>query len=115
MNTVKIDFSKPYGKIKDFNAVNNAPIITMRWGGGNAEAWKAARIPYGRLHDTSFCFSYGGEWAVDVHRIFRDFDADENDPANYVFAPTDKLLLQMFECGTEPYFRLGASIELIHK
>ena len=110
MNTIKVDFSKPYGKVKTFNAVNNGPVKSRR-GINNMEAWKAARIPYGRLHDTSF----EDEWLVDVHRIFRDFDADENDPRNYIFGPTDKYLAAMFEVGTEPYYRLGASIEHSHR
>ena len=106
MTTISIDFSKKNGKIKPFNAVNNAPIHGLR-GITNMELWKAAHIPYGRLHDTALCSSYGGEWVVDVHRIFRDFDADETDPKNYIFAPTDKLLNTLFEAGTKPYFRLG--------
>ena len=109
-NSIQVDFSKPYGKIKTFNAVNNGPANGIR-GINNMEAWRAAKIPYGRLHDTSFT----NEWLVDVHRIFRDFDADENDPKNYVFGPTDKYIADMFEVGTEPYYRLGASIEHSHK
>ena len=114
MTTISIDFSKKNGKIKPFHAVNNAPIHGLR-GITNMELWKAAHIPYGRLHDTALCSSYGGEWVVDVHRIFRDFDADETDPKNYIFAPTDKLLNTLFEAGTKPYFRLGASIEHRYK
>ncbi len=105
MNTIRVDFSKPYGKVKPFNAINNGP--GGHRGGNNRESWKAARIPYARLHDTSFA----NEWLVDVHRIFRDFDADENDPKNYVFAPTDSYIAALFAVGTEPYYRLGASIE----
>ena len=114
MNTISVDFSKKTGNIKCFNAVNNAPVNGRR-GINNMEAWKAVHIPYGRLHDSSLHTSYGGEWAVDVHRIFRNFDADENSPENYIFAPTDKLLNTMLEAGTKPYFRLGASIEHAYK
>ncbi len=110
MNTIRVDFSKPYGPIKIYNAVGGGPSGGLR-GINNVEAWKEARLPYGRLHDVS----YSDEWLVDVHRIFRDFDADENDPKNYVFEPTDKYLARMFECETEPYYRLGASIEHSHK
>ena len=110
MNTISIDFSKVYGKVKPFNAVNNGPVKSLR-GINNMESWKALNIPYGRLHDTSF----QNEWLVDVHRIFRDFDADETDPQNYIFAPTDSYLANMFEVGTKPYFRLGASIEHSYK
>ena len=110
MTNITVDFSKPYGKIKPFNAINNGPQKGLR-GFSNFESWQDAKIPYGRLHDTS----YINEWYVDVHRIFPDFDADENDPANYIFAPTDSYLALMLEAGTEPYYRLGASIEHSHK
>ena len=111
MNSISVDFSKPYGRVKHFNAVNNGPTAGFRGAFGNMESWAAAHIPYGRLHDTSFA----DEWLVDVHRIFRDFDADENDPANYVFTPTDRYMTRMFSVGTKPYYRLGASIEHSHK
>jgi len=114
MNQIKVDFSSPYGKVKLYNAVNNGPISSLR-GLNNLESYREARIPYARLHDASFCSTYGGEWSVDVHRIFRDFDADENDPANYIFAPTDKYLADILSVGTKPYYRLGASIEHSHK
>ena len=115
MNSIKVDFSKPQGKVKIFNAVNNGPIYSGR-GINNSESWKALRIPYARLHDASYCAAYGGgEWVVDVHRVFPDFDADENNPENYLFPPTDSLIKALFDHGTEPYFRLGASIEHWHK
>ena len=110
MNTVKVDFSKTYGTIKPFNAINNGPVKSLR-GINNMESWKDLNVPYGRLHDTSF----EDEWLVDVHRIFPDFDADETDPDNYIFTPTDKYIANMYEAGTKPYFRLGASIEHSHK
>ena len=110
MNTIKVDFSKPQGKVKVYNAVNNGPIVSAR-GINNCESWKALKLPYARLHDASFSASYGGEWTVDVHRIFPDFNKDETNPENYVFGPTDKYIKELFEHGTEPYFRLGASIE----
>ena len=40
--------------------------------------------------------------------LFPNFDADEDDPANYDFELTDKALEWMFAAGTEPFFRLGA-------
>lgn len=110
MNQIKVNFSETYGKIKPFNAINNGPVRSLR-GINNMESWKDLNIPYGRLHDTSF----QNEWLVDVHRIFRNPDADETNPDNYIFAPTDKYIATMLEVGTIPYFRLGASIEHSHK
>ncbi len=109
MKHISVDFSKPYGKIKPFNAVNNGPQERRGW--HNVDSYGALHIPYARLHDTS----YVDEWLVDVHRIFPDFGADENDPKNYIFAPTDRYIDRLFRVGTKPYYRLGASIEHGHK
>ncbi len=115
MQIIKIDLSQNGGKIKPMNAVNNGPVSDRRAQRGNDETYKAAHIPYARNHDASFHTGYGGEHTVDVHRIFKNFDADENDPASYVFGPTDKCVTATFDAGTEVFYRLGASIEHGHK
>ncbi|HCD80812.1 MAG TPA: hypothetical protein DEQ65_00480, partial [Ruminococcaceae bacterium] len=66
---------------------------------------------YARNHDASFYSAFGGEHTVDVHRIFKNFNADENDPESYIFAPTDKYLKDITNAGTKVFYRLGASIE----
>ncbi len=71
-----------------------------------------ANIPYSRQHDTYGFF--GGNFFVDIPNLFRDFDADENDPASYDFAFTDELFRALIQAGVEPYFRLGVSIENAH-
>ena len=111
MNTVTVDLKETCGKIKPMNAVNNGPLGQDVRGSSNFEAYKALEIPYARNHDASFYSGFGGEHTVDVHRIFKNFDADENDPASYVFAPTDKYTSDTFKAGTKVYYRLGASIE----
>lgn len=111
MSQVFVDFKNFKGKMKPMNAVNNGPAGSAVRKTGNFEAYKAARFPYARLHDASFYSGYGGEFAVDIHRIFRNFDADVNDESAYVFAPTDEYLKNIKEAGTEIFYRLGASIE----
>ena len=116
MQTIKIDLTKNGGRIKPMNAVNNGPAGSkVRGLKGNFDIYEAAHIPYARNHDASFYSGYGGEHTVDVHRIFKNFDADENDPASYVFGPTDGYVSATFEAGTKVFYRLGASIEHGHK
>ena len=105
-------FNEALGKIKPMHAVNNGPIITGfdQWT-GNAQTYKAARIPYARNHDASFLSSYGGEHTVDITAIFPNFDADENDPASYDFHFTDEYTQKTLLMGTETFFRLGQRIE----
>ena len=110
MTIFNIDLNKTKGKIKPMHAVNNGPIKARS--GGNIELYKALEIPYARYHDSALgTTAYGGEFSVDVHRIFRNCDADENDPANYIFAPTDEYVQCTFSVGTKAYYRLGAAIE----
>ena len=71
-----------------------------------------AGIPYSRLHDVGGWM--GGGLYVDIPNLFRDFDADENDPASYDFAYTDKIIEGLVKAGCEPYFRLGVTIENEH-
>ena len=115
MTTVKFDLSKTKGKIKPMNAVNNGPAGSPVRKTGNTEAYAALEIPYARNHDASYYTGYGGEHTVDIHRIFKNFDADENDPASYLFEPTDKYIENTLAAGTKTFYRLGASIEHEHK
>ena len=110
---IRFDFSKIDGKIKPINGMNNGPTgrMTVRGPSKFFELYKALEIPYARNHDASFYTGYGGEHTVDVHRIFKNFDADENDPKNYTFAPTDNYNENIIAAGTKVFYRLGASIE----
>ena len=109
---VTIDFNKTNGRMKPMHAVNNGPMGSRSIEGyNNFECFKEAGIPYARNHDASFHTCYGSEYTVDVHRIFRNFDADPTDPANYDFECTDKCVADTFSVGTEVYYRLGARIE----
>ncbi len=108
-----VNYNNAAGKIKPMNAVNNGPVY-KRTGGqnsGNLDTYTAANIPFARTHDASFCPSYGGEHTVDVHLIFRDFDADPYDPASYDFHLTDEYMETIKLAGTEPFYRLGSKIE----
>ena len=105
------DFETVLGPVKPMNAVNNGPMARSVRGISNFDAYRELEIPYARNHDASFFTGYGGEHTVDVHRIFKNFDADENDPASYVFEPTDHYTKTILEAGTKVFYRLGASIE----
>ena len=109
---IKVDLSKGCGKIKPLHSVNNGPVCPGKDQiSGNFEDYKAARFPYARNHDASICYEYGGEHVVDVHAVFPNFDADENDPASYDFLLTDILVKNTFAAGTKVYYRLGSKIE----
>ena len=114
MEKILINVNNQSGKIKNMNSVNNGPFRSVR-NFDNFDAYKAARIPYARNHDASFFSAYGGEFTVDVHRIFRDFENDENDPKSYCFKSTDNYLQTIVAAGTKPFYRLGCNIEHYEK
>ena len=105
---VKVDPGKETGIVKPVNGVGQPPTVGFR----NYPMFKYlkdAGIPFSRLHDVGGMF--GRNVFVDIPNLFRDFDADENDPANYDFAFTDLLINALVENGVEPFFRLGVTIE----
>ena len=111
---LKFDLSRESGEFKILNAVNGGPWHKRHANDqyrSNFEDYKNARIPYSRNHDSAEIMVYGGPYSHDITSIFRDFDADENDPASYDFACTDESILCTLEAGTKTFFRLGQTIE----
>ena len=96
-----INFSSPIGPIKPMNGVCNGPSKMT------AKYFKKANIPFSRLHDMRTHFHA----CCDIPSIFHDFDADENDPANYDFKLSDYYIEKIKECGTDIIYRLGSSME----
>ncbi len=107
---ITINLDKKIGKIKNMNATGQAPT--------SGQGYKAyepfhylsdVSVPYVRLHDVGGLF--GGNRYVDIPNIFRDFEADENDPKNYDFAFTDAYITALYQHGIKAYYRLGVTIE----
>ena len=111
---VSVDVNTALGPVKPMHAVNNGPSVSKPGGDqkrSNFEEYRAARIPFARIHDANYCASYGGPHTVDIDAIFPDFDADETDPKSYDFVCTDHYLDAIRRAGTEVFFRLGQKIE----
>lgn len=112
MSEIRVDFNTAVGKIKPMHAVNNGPLKKRSdQTRDNYDEFAAAKIPYMRPHDASFCAAYGGEHSIDVHLIFRDFDADPFSPESYDFTLTDEYLERTLSAGTKIFYRLGSKIE----
>ena len=108
MATIKINTAKTLRKMKEMHAGGQPPL----GGSGYNQHFHyltEAGIPYSRLHDVGGPF--GGNRFVDIPNVFRDFDADENDPKSYDFTFTDFLIKSLMDAGVEPYYRLGITIE----
>ena len=108
---VTVDVAKEVGPVKIMNAVNNGPSKARAdQSRGNFADYRALRIPYARTHDSINQATSNGH-TVDISEVFPNFDADENDPKSYDFAYTDRFLETILAAGTEPFFRLGQTIE----
>ena len=113
MDKISINFENITGKIKPMHAVNNGPLkaSSVEQSRGNFDEFKAARIPYARNHDASFCSAYGGEHAVDVNAVFPDFNANPYDTRSYDFALTDDYVKVINDAGCKVFYRFGSKIE----
>ena len=111
MVTINLDFNCKLGKIKPMHATGQPPYLSgfHKLDFSPVSYLQKAHVPYSRLHDVGG--PYGGNRFVDIPNIFRDFDADVNDPQSYDFTFTDVLIAGMYEYGVEPMFRLGVTIE----
>lgn len=110
MTTISFDYKNIIGNIKPLHSVGQPPFVGTDY--SYIHYLKDANIPYSRLHDVGGRF--GGNLYVDIPNIFRDFDADENDPSSYDFTFTDLLITELIKNDCEPIYRLGVSIENFH-
>jgi len=108
---LKVDFTQKLGPMKPLHQAGQPPMPLgeIGWGPKLFHYLPEAGIRYSRLHDTGG--AYGGGKFVDISNLFRDFNADENDPKSYDFTFTDLLLKALVTNGIAPFFRLGETIE----
>lgn len=107
MANIKTDFSKTLGPVKPLHGVGQPPFSGVDF--SKFHFLSEAGIPFSRLHDVQGY--YGNNRFVDIPNLFRDFDADPEDPESYDFTFTDLLITALMEHGVEPFFRLGVTIE----
>ena len=105
------DFNKITGRIKEMHGVCQPPFIgrPMSPKGNIMHYLSEAGIPYSRLHDVGGV--HGADLYVDIPNVFRNFDADVDDPKSYDFPFTDELIEALILQGVKPFFRLGVTIE----
>ena len=107
MCNVNVNFNEIKGNMRLMHCISQPPMLNVN--DSLMHYVTEAGILFSRLHDTQ---GYQGDNRfVDVPNIFRDFDADENDPASYDFAFTDEFLKCMIKAECQPFYRLGVTIE----
>ena len=116
MKTLRFQNTDTEKGFKPLHATNGGPWTkrprdaSLR---SNFLEFEAAKLPFVRNHDSNLAGHnvYGAPFVHDIHVLFPNFDADENDPASYDFACTDDNVLTCLDAGSETFFRLGESIE----
>ncbi len=103
---ITVDFTKTTGTIKALHGVDNCPVRLRET---KIPEFEDAGIPYVRTHDSGGYF--GGGLFIDIPNIFRDFDADPEDPDSYDFAFTDIYVRNLVNSGCQVFYRLGVTIE----
>ena len=98
------DFAVPIRKIGELNGANNGPLHTYT---DRSAEYRDMGIKFVRFHETHSQEAN----CVEMPHIFRDFDKDENDPANYYFGATDAVITAAHNEGIEIMYRLGMGTE----
>ena len=110
MKRILVDLENSIGKIKPLHGVGNGPLhLYTMW--DLSEYYRELAIPHVRLHDQDWPNSR----VIDVPQIFRDEDADSEDPANYDFERTDNYIRALANVGAKIVWRLGVNIEHTQK
>ena len=104
--TVAVDQADALGPLKPFNAVNNGPEPGDEL---QMKDFKILHIPYSRTHDANE--GYYGKQLVDISAVFPDFCKDPDKPSSYDFRETDLYIKTLIDSGSEPFYRLGQTIE----
>ena len=107
--TISIDFSKKTGKTKPVNCLNNGPRFGIDLEHDFTEQYKEIAPPFVRISSPES--PYASSRYLDLHCIFPDMELDERFEASYNFAPTDRYLASVKECGADIFLRLGESRE----
>ena len=100
---ITVDFASVTGRIKPLHGMCNGPLSP---GTDLSDLFVKMGVPCVRFADA------GGKQSglyVNVSSIFPDASADEYDPKNYRFAPTDTLMRAASESGARIVYRLGES------
>lgn len=105
--SVSVDLDRRGGKVKPLGGAVCGPRFGIDLECDLREEYRALGVSYVRVSDVEP--PYGGGRFVDIHNIFPDPMLDERFPESYNFAPTDRYLSAIKECGAQIFLRLGES------
>ena len=101
----EIDFGDPLPPIRPLHGINFGPRYNGRV--DLSDLFRRAGFPSYRLHDCPLVCKD----TVDIHYLFPLFHLDEQDPASWIFGPTDDYVAAIKNIGGDIIYRLGPTIE----
>ena len=104
MNTISVNFEKTLGKIGMMHGMNNGPFMHLS---DFSPEFEEIGVPFVRFHEAHSPSTK----CLEIPYIFRDFDADENDPDNYFFDVTDQVIAAAVRQNITIMYRLGMGTE----
>jgi xylan 1,4-beta-xylosidase len=105
LRRITVDASRPVGIIRSLQGVSGTPLpgdashpdFTAQFG-----------VNIVRTHDVD-CNGTSDIDGAGPNRIFPHWNADPNDPASYIFGPTDRAVLSIVRSGAQVEYSLGHS------
>src|SRR5262245_2096522 len=118
--TVQVDAGKITGAIRSFQGANAGPLPLSPLLPNVSRQYKEMRIDLVRTHDFFGPTDIDAKWpkpdpiakavkADGANAIFRDWNADPEKEESYNFAPSDKVIGAIVNCGAGVYYRVGRS------
>lgn len=118
--TVEVNAAKTIGVIRPLQQVNNGPLPGRTGRQDLTDLYHEMRIDLIRTHDFFGPFDIDARWsdpdpiaravrASSAETIFPDPDADPQKEGSYNFAPTDRQIKGIVDCGAGVYYRVGRS------
>src|ERR1051325_5286038 len=109
--SIRVDAARVTGTIRSFQGVNLGPCPSQRGFPDLSAQYREMRVDLIRTHD------FFGPTDIDSRPkdrghdqvIFPDWAAAHAKEESYRFAPSDRLMKGIVDCGAQPYFRLGRS------
>ncbi|MDB6168835.1 MAG: hypothetical protein JWM88_1699 [Verrucomicrobia bacterium] len=104
---IDVDFSAPVGTIRPLFGVNCGPYAA-NFTIDLSDQFRELKIPLVR----PIAPNYPGQDCVHIQYIFRNMDADADDPANYDFELTDRYIGAIMAVGAKPIYNLGLGVDI---
>lgn len=103
---IEIDFAQATGTLRPLQGMNNGPWVE-HFTLDLSPYFRDLQVPYVRLHVPN----WPGTDCVHIQTIFRDMNADPDDPASYDFELTDQYIGAVVAAGAKPIYNIGLGVD----